>query len=148
GFEAGMQTIELLHKRMLLTCQAAQKNARLEALVTAAEAREPCTVFALPFNYVPLRPPLPNRKLPTAIFGTNRQVEPSDPEALVAMRRGVSYFVKYSVTDLRSRGVDIDRIHIVGGGTKSPSFCQLVANTCEMPVLSFGSQAAAVGAAI
>lgn len=146
GFEAGLQSIALLHARLRLTCAAARTGSGLEALVADAERREGAGCFALPFGGVPLRSPLPGVVLPTAIY-SEREFVPSEAASLVALRRGVAYFVRYALDDLRARGVAVRRIHIVGGGTKSPSFCRLVADACRLPVLSYGAHAAADGAA-
>lgn len=147
GLEAGMQTIGLVHKKLRLSCSAAERDRNLENLVAKAEGSEPPITFALPFGNAPLKAPFPNRVLPTAIFDGKTKV-PGGLTTLVALRRGVAYYARYAITDLRARGIQVSRIHLVGGGTKSPSFCQLVASACGLPVLDFGHHAAAIGAAI
>lgn len=147
GFEAGMRSIGLVHQRLKLTCRAAESDSELEDLAAEMERQESSGCFALPFGGVALRSPLAGRVLPTAVF-CDRELVPSDPASLVALRRGVAYFVRYSLDDLAARGVPVTQVRIVGGGTRSPSFCQLVADACGRPAESYGTQAAATGAAI
>jgi sugar (pentulose or hexulose) kinase len=118
----------------------------LEEVAAQGEMLEPPTTFALPFGGVPLRAPLPEVQLPTAIYSNYHF--PSNQAQLVAMRRGVAYFVRYAMDDLLGRGIAVRKLHIVGGGTKSQSFCQLLADASGIPVCIFGSNAASAGAAI
>jgi xylulokinase len=146
GFEAGLQSIRLLHKRLLLTCNGQSMNRRLERLAAEGERKETAGTFALPFGGVPLRAPLPEVVLPTAIFSNSHL--PSDQTMLVAMRRGVAYYLRYALDDLRRRGVEVSELRLVGGGTNSKSFCQLLADVCELPVSRLSGNAAAAGAAL
>ena len=146
GCEAGVQSFGILHKKLLLTCRAASRSLRIEAELIDAEQRYPSSTFSLPFGNVPIRAPF-HRVLPTLI-STADTLLPRSVGSLVAMRRGVAYFVRYCIEDLRSRGVQIGRINMVGGVTRSPSFCQLIASVCRLRVYLFGAAAAAKGAAI
>lgn len=146
GFEAGLQSIRLVHERLILTNKAQNSNEMLEEVAAQGEMLEPPTTFALPFGGVPLRAPLPDVLLPTAVYSNSHF--PSIQAELVAMRRGVAYFVRYAIGDLSRRGVAVKKLHIVGGGTKSPSFCRLLADASGIPVCIFGSNAASAGAAI
>jgi xylulokinase len=146
GCEASFQSIDILLNKLFLLCQSKAKNSRVEAELVDAESRYPYNTFALPFGNLPLAAPF-HRNLPTLISTTDKLL-PSNLGLLVAILRGVSYFLRRCIEDLRSRGVEINRIHVVGGGSKSPSFCQLIASVCGLPVYSFGENAAAKGAAI
>lgn len=147
GFEAGMQTIGFVHKKLRLSCKALQAHAVLEKAVAEAEPLEPAETFALPFGNMPLKAPLSNRRLPT-IISWGRGLHPDEITKLIALRRGVAYYIRYALEDLRFRDIGVTRIHLVGGGTQSPSFCQSLASICQMPVLDFGPRAAAIGAAV
>jgi sugar (pentulose or hexulose) kinase len=146
GFEAGMQSIKVVHQKLKLTCTAQDKNREVEGLAAEAELNLSARVFALPFGGVRVRAPL-NAVLPTAIFA-DRELVPSDLTILIALWRGVAYFVRHSVEDLRRRKVRIDRIHLVGGGTKSMPFCKMLASATGLPLRNFGAQAASRGAAL
>lgn len=146
GFEAGLQSIRLIHERLMLTHKARNSNEMLEQVAAQGEILEPPTTFALPFGGVPLRAPLPEVLLPTAIYSNSHF--PSNQAELVAMRRGVAYFVRYAIDDLSRRDIAVRKLHIVGGGTKSLSFCRLLADAIGIPVCIFGSNAASAGAAI
>ena len=146
GFEAGAQSIRILNDRVLLSCQAADKYGWLENEICTAEAACDAGVFALPFGGVHVRAPI-HRPL-RSFVGLGDELVPNDLHSLVAMRRGIAYFAAYCIDDLRSRGVSISAIHLVGGGSRSRSFCQLICDVCDLPVVNFGSSAAAVGAAI
>jgi xylulokinase len=146
GFEAGLQSIRLLHERLKLTCKAQSRSRALERMAARGERKEPASTFALPFGGVPLRAPLPEVVLPTAIY-SNTHV-PSDETTLVAMRRGIVYYVRYALEDLLRRGVAVSEIRLVGGGTRSSSFCRLLADACGLRVRRLSGNAAAMGAAL
>lgn len=145
GFEAGGQSIELLHKELRLTCGAA-RDAELEVLASRAEHEYSDHCISLPFGGVPLRAPLPGVVLDTVICCDNPA--PGLVESLTAMRRGIACFLNYCVMDLALRGEEINDLRVVGGGTRSPSFCQLIADVTRIPVRRFDGTAAASGAAI
>lgn len=42
-------------------------------------------------------------------------------------------------------GVDVDVVHVVGGGTRNATLCQLTADACGVPVLAGPAEAAAIG---
>ena len=145
GFEAGMQSIDLIHRVVRLACQVAGDR-ELEEVAKAGEARFDHHCIALPFGGVPLRAPLAGRCFQTHVMVN--AVVPTPEHLLIAMRRGIACYLRYSIEDLRSHGVGVERVHLVGGGTKSPSFCKLVADCCQVPVVRFDASAASVGTAI
>lgn len=147
GFEAGMQSIKEVRSRLGLSCKSSDRNLFLEKLVSQEEEQLDATCVALPFGGVPLRAPFSHAVIPTILI-SGTKIVPTLPSTLVGLRRGVGYFVRYGVDDLARHGVDIKRINMVGGGTNSPSFCQLLADCTGLPVLSYGANAASKGAAI
>lgn len=42
-------------------------------------------------------------------------------------------------------GIDVDVVHVVGGGTRNTTLCQLTADACGVPVLAGPAEAAALG---
>jgi rhamnulokinase len=56
----------------------------------------------------------------------------------LAIRRAVRDAVALS-------GRSVDVVHLVGGGVSSPLFCQLVADSCQLPVVAGPTEAASWG---
>gem|GEM_PF-3086636 len=145
GFEAGVQSIELLHEDLRLTCRA-NKDTELERLAESGERLCSSKCLSLPFGGVPLRAPLNGVVLPTVV--SCESAVPRREVSLTAMRRGIACFFNYCLQDLTQYGEETTCVHIVGGGTQSPSFCQLVADITRLPVRRFNGSTAANGAAL
>jgi sugar (pentulose or hexulose) kinase len=143
GFQAGLQSIKLMREKLLLSGTA--DAGEIEREIVEGEPVRPSGVFALPFGGVLAMAPL-HQVLPTVI--SSGELVPSDLTTLIALRRGVAYFIKFSLDDLRRNHVGVNRIHVVGGGSASPSFCQLLADVTGLKVVDFGCHSAALGAAI
>jgi sugar (pentulose or hexulose) kinase len=145
GFEAGVQSIDLLHEDLRLTCHAA-KDTELEQLAQLGERTCGSNCLSLPFGGVPLRSPLPGVVLPTIV--SCECPVPRREVTLTAMRRGIACFFNYCLRDLAIHGERTTSVHIVGGGTQSPSFCQLIADLTRCPLRRFCGSTAANGAAL
>ena len=66
-----------------------------------------------------------------------------------AALEGTTYGLRYGLDLLRANGVQSQTIRLVGGGSKSPLWRQLVADIMNTPVIcTEQSEAAALGAAI
>ncbi|HXX21599.1 MAG TPA: FGGY family carbohydrate kinase [Terriglobia bacterium] len=71
------------------------------------------------------------------------------PHMVRALLEGVAYVIRQFVYMLREERAEVDRLHSLGGGSRSPVWSQIKADVCGIPVVaSTGEEAAALGAGI
>jgi xylulokinase len=70
-------------------------------------------------------------------------------EVLKGLLEGVTFYIRACLESLPSVGIQMDRLHVVGGGTKSDAWVQLSADIVARPfVRPKITEAGALGAAI
>jgi len=116
-----------------------------EAWLEAAE-RGAGGITVVPFFSGERSPNLPDaRGCIVGIDGVNLREE----NLARAVVEGVSFGLRYGVEQLAALGIDVRRIVLTGGGARSATWRQIVADTCAAPVVVHSSdEGAALGAAL
>lgn len=103
-------------------------------------------IIALPFFNGERTPNLPNAC--ASVFG----LDPSNTtkaNLLRATAEGATFGLRYGIEAFRRIGLSIDTIHLTGGGASSPTWRQMVADICRLPVVNLKqNEGAAFGAAL
>lgn len=83
----------------------------------------------------------------TAPLGAEERRRVEDPVALArAILEGLALAYRVALDRAeRLAGVQVDRVHIVGGGCRNSLLCQLTADACRRPVLAGPVEATALG---
>lgn len=119
--------------------------AAFEAHIAAAN-RGADGVMTLPFFNGERTPNLPNAK--GCLLGlSSRNMNPEN--LLRSAVEGATYALKFGIDELASLGVVAEEIVVTGGGAKSDTWRQVVADICAAPVVVFEQdEGAAFGAAL
>lgn len=119
--------------------------ASFETKISAA-ARGADGVITLPFFNGERTPNLPNAR--GCIVGLTSQN--TRPENLLRSAvEGATYALKFGIEELANLGVDAEEIVVTGGGSKSETWRQIVADICGAPVtVLLQDEGAAFGAAL
>jgi rhamnulokinase len=117
-----------------------------EQLVAMAELAQPFRSWIDPDDHAFLNPP----DMPEAIRSYCQQTRQPVPETKAEITRCIfdSLAMKYRLimNELKQFNLkQINRLHVIGGGTKNKLLCQLTANALGMPVLTGPSEATATG---
>jgi rhamnulokinase len=93
---------------------------------------------------------LPPGDMPTRLrtyCSQTRQTPPADEGAIIrCCLESLALKYRWTIEHLESiLGTRIQRIHVVGGGTKNTLLCQLTADACERPVHAGPVEATAIG---
>ena len=79
----------------------------------------------------------------------SQPVPQSDAEVLAAIYAGLAFKYRFTLEQLvRVSGHPVDRIHVIGGGSKNHLLCQMTANAVGRPVYAGPVEATALGNAI
>ena len=117
----------------------------LESLISRAEIGAG-GVLTLPFFNGERTPNLPNAK--GSVFGLDAQ-NYSKENLLRSALEGATYGLKLGVDALKESGVTPKEIRLIGGGSKSETWCQMVADICDLKVVLLEvEEGAAFGAAL
>ncbi|MFI5262520.1 MAG: rhamnulokinase family protein [Candidatus Limnocylindrales bacterium] len=77
---------------------------------------------------------------------TDQPVPPSRPALVRCILDSLAVAFARAVSDARRlSGLDIEAIHIVGGGSRNDLLCQLTADACDVPVVAGPVEATALG---
>lgn len=112
----------------------------------SAAARGAAGVITLPFFNGERTPNLPNAR--GCLVGLSS--DNTTPENLLRSAvEGATYALRFGIDELNALGVQADEIVITGGGARSDTWRQLVADICGSPVIVFEQdEGAAFGAAL
>lgn len=103
-------------------------------------------VVSVPFYQGERIPNLPNA---TATLAGLTHSNTISANILRATVEGVTFALRYGLDRLRDVGLVATEIRLIGGGSKSPAWCQMIADVCNLPVkLLENEEAAAFGAAL
>ena len=112
----------------------------------SAAARGAAGVITLPFFNGERTPNLPNAR--GCLVGLSS--DNTTPENLLRSAvEGATYALRFGIDELNSLGAQADEIVVTGGGARSDTWRQLVADICASPVIVFEQdEGAAFGAAL
>lgn len=106
---------------------------------------EPTTVTVFP-HLIGTGTPWLDAGAQGAILGIT--AETTYPELVKAVLEGITCEMQWNLSLQRGIGVSIDRIHAVGGGTRSDAWLQLKADVFDRPVTVMPGEASCAGAAM
>ena len=67
----------------------------------------------------------------------------------LAIMEGIAFEVNHAIEEFRERGCRLEHLRMIGGGSKSKLWTEIIANVTGIPVITFKeSEAACIGAAI
>jgi xylulokinase len=74
----------------------------------------------------------------------------SRPELARAVLEGVAFNLRHILDILRSQGIEVEAMRLIGGGGKSPLWRQILADVYDLPIVqvTLAAEATALGAAI
>ncbi len=134
-------TVTTENMRRLLNADIAQ----FESQISSA-ARGSGGVLTLPFFNGERTPNLPNAK--ACIIGLDSN-NCTPQNFLRSGVEGATYALRFGIDELQKLGIQTEEIVVTGGGAKSATWRQLVANICNAPVTVLDQdQGAALGAAL
>jgi rhamnulokinase len=80
---------------------------------------------------------------------TGQRVPRSEPEMVRCILLSLAVAFRETLLDCeRLTGTSVSEVHMVGGGTRNTLLCQLVADTCGLPVLAGPAEATSLGNAL
>lgn len=118
----------------------------LSDLLAAAGALSPCR-SVVDVDSVAFLPPgdMPSR-IADVCRGTSEPVPQSPAATVRCVLDSLALGHRRALDDARRlAGVDVDVVHLVGGGVRNDLLCQLTADACGLPVVAGPVEAAAVG---
>jgi rhamnulokinase len=81
--------------------------------------------------------------------GSGQRVPQSAPEMVRCILLSLAVAFRQTLLDCeRHTGVPVNEVHLVGGGTRNTLLCQLVADTCALPVVAGPAEATSLGNAL
>jgi len=125
---------------------AADRQSTYQDLIQAASSAPPFKAVIEPDHADFLNPP----DMPAAIQAFCRRTNQPIPETIGELSRCIleSLALKYHMVLDQARLIyprPINRIHVVGGGSRNELLCQFAANATGLPVIAGPAEAAAVG---
>jgi sugar (pentulose or hexulose) kinase len=134
---------------LLQECLRAWPGEDLPALLQAAESGPAFAAVVDPDDSAFLAPGDMPRRIADACRRTG-QPAPATPAALVrCIVDSLALAHRRAVRDaMLLSGQSVDRLHLVGGGSRNPLLCQLTADACGLPVIAGPVEATAYGSAL
>jgi rhamnulokinase len=85
-------------------------------------------------------------RIGAACAATGQPVPATPAETVRCVLDSLALAHRRAVDDARRlAGMDVDVVHLVGGGSRNSLLCQLTADACELPVLAGPTEAGALG---
>jgi xylulokinase len=120
-------------------------NDQFDATIDAIEAGSDGLIM-LPFFSGERTPDLP--RATASLLGLNAH-NCSRGHMLRATVEGATFGIRFGLDEMRGLGIDASEIVLTGGGSRSGTWCQIVADVCQLPVtLLEQDEGASFGAAL
>jgi rhamnulokinase len=125
---------------------AKERECRYEELMQLAESAEPFAALIDPDREEFLNPPDMTEAIRNVCTKIGQKI-PDSPGAFVrCILESLALKYRFVLDQLRQVSDNpIDRIHVIGGGSRNQVLCQFTANATQLPVIAGPSEATAIG---
>jgi sugar (pentulose or hexulose) kinase len=131
------------------TWSAEGRSYSYDELVTLAATADPFKSLIDPDDHTFFAPGDMPSRIRAYCAGHGQPVPQSDAEVLAAIYAGLAFKYRFTLDQLvRVSDQQIDRVHVIGGGSQNRLLCQMTANALGKPVYAGPVEATALGNAI
>ncbi len=131
---------------LIQRCRAESGIDDYATLTASAATAPPFASFIDPDDKRFLNPPSMFQSIASYCEATGQTVPRDTPAFVRCALESLALRYRETLDELRLMpGIQIDTLHIVGGGSKNSLLCQMTANACNLPVIAGPGEATAIG---